>query len=159
MPRRPRGDLPDGIYHVTTRATSRLQLFVDDHDRERFLWLLNDNAVRFGVRVLAYCLMDTHYHLLVEGTSAALGALMRRLNGRYAGHYNARHDHRGHVFGERYAVYVVRDEQHLEATLAYIRDNPVKVGLCERSEDWPWTRIAGVGEHRGQTPAASVPQR
>jgi REP element-mobilizing transposase RayT len=76
---------------------SRLRLFLDDRDRERFLWLLNDHASRVGMRVLAYCLMDTHYHLLVEGTSGQLGALMHRLNGCYANQYNARHDHTGHV--------------------------------------------------------------
>ena len=139
---------------------SRLRLFVDDHDRERFLWLLNDHAARIGMKVLAYCLMDTHYHLLVEGTSARLGALMQRLNGRYASRYNARHDHTGHVFAERFSVYLVRDEEHLEKTLGYIRDNPVKVGLCGRGEDWPWTWIAGVSaEPVGQTPSGSVPER
>ena len=137
---------------------SRLRLFLDDRDRERFLWLLNDHTSRVGMRVLAYCLMDTHYHLLVEGTSGQLGALMHRLNGRYANQNNARHAHTGHVFGERYSVHLVRDEAHLEKTLAYIQDNPVKAGLCARGEDWPWAWIAGV-QPLGQTPAGAIPQR
>jgi putative transposase len=93
---------------------------------------------------------------LLEGTSDKLRALMHRLNGLHANRYNTRHEHTGHVFGERYSVYLVRDEAHPEKTLGYIRDNPVKAGLCAPGEDWPWTWIAGL-QPLGQTPAGSVP--
>lgn len=118
-----------------------LALFVDDKDRERFLWLLNDLAAQTRIQVRAYCLMTTHYHLLLEGTSRDLSRLMHRLNSRYAQRYNARRDHEGHVFGERYSAYVIRDEEHLEKTIAYIQAKPVKAGLCKRIEDWTWTWI------------------
>ena len=100
MPRQPRNLLPDRIFHVTARAVADEPLFVDDHDRKRFLWLLNRFCSEYGIRRLAYCLMGTHYHLLLEGTSADLSRLMHQLNSRYAQRFNERHGRHGHLFGE-----------------------------------------------------------
>ena len=75
--------------------------------------------------------MGTHFHLLVESTSADLAAAMRHLNGRYAQRFNDRHERRGHVFAQRYSAYVLRDEQHLEDATAYIAANPAQAGLCD----------------------------
>ena len=63
---------------------------------------------------------------------------MRRLNGTYARRFNARHERRGHLFEGRFSAWVVRDEEHLEATLRYVLDNPRRAGLCEDGNDWPW---------------------
>ena len=155
MPRQPRSLLPDGVYHVTARAGHGRALFIDDVDRERFLWLLNHYAARVDIRILAYCLMDTHYHLLLEGNSVDLGLLMQRLNGRYVQRYNARHERYGHLFAERYTAYEIRDEEHFEQALTYIDENPVKAGLCRQAEDWPWSWA--FGRPLGQTPSGSVP--
>jgi REP element-mobilizing transposase RayT len=139
VPRQPRSVLPDGIFHVTARAIAEEVLFVDDYDRRRFVWLLNGLCKEFGLRRRAYCLMGTHYHLLLEGTSADLSRLMHRLNSRYAQRYNERHNRYGHLFGERYTVRVVQDEKQLEDTYAYIDANPCKAGLCRADERWPWS--------------------
>src|SRR5438067_864642 len=119
MPRQPRSALPDGIFHVTARATVDVPLFVDDHDRRRFLWLLGALSKEFGIRRRAHCLMGSHYHLLLEGRAADLSKLMRQLNSRYAQRYNQRHDRYGHLFGERYTVRVIGDEEHLAEVYAY----------------------------------------
>jgi REP element-mobilizing transposase RayT len=139
MPRQPRSHLPDGIFHVTARAIAGQPLFVDDHDRKRFLWLLGGFRAEYGVRPLAYCLMESHYHLLLEGTSANLSRLMHRLNSRYAQRFNERHGRYGHLFGERYTVRVVHGEKQLADTYAYIEANPRKAGLCGWDERWPWS--------------------
>jgi REP-associated tyrosine transposase len=139
MPRQPRSLLPDGIFHVTARAVADEPLFVDDHDRKRFLWLLNRLCAEYGIRRLACCLMRTHYHLLLEGSSADLSRLMRRLNSRYAQRFNERHDRYGHLFGERYTVRVIQDDEQLADTYAYIDANPRKAGLCGWDERWPWS--------------------
>jgi hypothetical protein len=83
----------------------------------------------------------THYHLVLEGRQAKLSEAMRSLNGRYAQRFNERHQRTGHVFAQRYSAYVIRDESHLEEALRYIAANPVKSGLCERVDDWPWLGI------------------
>jgi len=61
VPRQPRSLLPDGIFHVTARAVADDALFVDDHDRKRFLWLLSQLCNQCGIRRRAHCLMGTHY--------------------------------------------------------------------------------------------------
>jgi REP element-mobilizing transposase RayT len=83
MPRLPRYLLPDGLYHVTGRAVFDSPLFADDDDRRVFLWLMRRALGEFHVECLGYCLMGTHYHLLLAGTRADLSQAMHRLNGRY----------------------------------------------------------------------------
>ena len=141
MPRRARRELPDGLFHVTARGLCEGLLFIDDDDRRTFLWLLGEVASRYKLRCHAYCLMSTHYHLLLECRTAVLSPTMRRLNGRYARRYNDRHERFGHVFGERYTSFVIRDEDHYEEVMRYIAENPVKAGVCAAVEDWPWTWI------------------
>jgi REP-associated tyrosine transposase len=126
---------------VTAHSVFDLPLFVDDADRRAFVWLLGEVSARFRIRCLAYCLMGTHYHLLLEGRAADIADAMQRLNGRYARRYNERHLRCGHVFGQRYSSWVIRDEEHLEATYGYIEANPAKAGLCEDGESWPWLWI------------------
>ena len=83
--------------------------------------------------------MGTHYHIVLEAPREALSDGMQWLNGNYARRFNHRHGYRGHVFEERFASFVLRDEQHFHAAIAYVRDNPVRAGLCRRAEDWPWS--------------------
>jgi len=87
----------------------------------------------------AFCLMTTHYHLIVETERSKLSRGMQVLNGRYAQRFNQRHDRDGHLFRARYSVYVIDDEAGLEASCLYVLENPVRAGLCEKPSDWPWS--------------------
>jgi putative transposase len=136
--RLPRNALPDGLFHITARAGFDQLLFLDDEDRRVFVSMLHRCAARFAVELLAYCLMGTHYHLLLEGRGQDLASTMQRLNGGYAHHFNSRHDRHGHVFGQRYTTRVVLDESHLEKLWEYIEQNPYEAGLCPPEERWPW---------------------
>src|SRR4051794_28036447 len=139
MPRRPRYVLPDGLFHVTGRAVFGASLFEDDRDRAVFLRMLLHVVEEFGLECAAYCLLGTHYHLLVSGAQPDLSVSMHRLNGRYARHFNARYRRRGHVFGDRFSAYVVRDDRHFEKAMLYIQADPVKAGLARTVAEWPWT--------------------
>jgi putative transposase len=118
-----------------------------------FLWLLGSIAARLELACHAYCLMGTHYHLLVECRREELSLAMHRLNGRYARHFNERHSRSGHVFGDRYSAYIIKDEAHLEQTCDYIAANPVKAGLCDRIEEWPWTWLGSSASRTVPVPA------
>ncbi len=113
-------------------------IYSDDVDRERFFRLLTNVTERFSWRCLAWCLLGTHYHLLVEAGLEQVSAGMHRLNGIYAQGFNRRHGRRGHLFEERFSAWIVNDDPHLEATLRYILENPMKAGLCRDSRDWFW---------------------
>jgi putative transposase len=136
-----RRDLPDGVFHVTARGVNGGDVFIVDLDRLDFLDILARVTARFALRVIARCLLGTHYHLIVDAPTAKLSAAMQQLNSEYARRFNTRHDRHGHLFGERYRSWVIRDEAHLHAALQYVVDNPVKAGLCCSGADWPWTRV------------------
>ncbi len=145
MPRLPRNQLDDGFFHATARANFGLTLFVDDLDRLDFLQLLRSTAALFDWRCHAHCLMGTHYHLVLEASRSQLSEGMRRLNGDYARRSNKRHGRRGHLFEDRFSSYVIRDERHLNAAVAYVLENPVRAGLCQVARDWQWSAAAAFG--------------
>ncbi len=98
MARQLRIEYPGAVYHITTRGNARNNIFHDDRDRENFLKLLSEVVKRYNWICHAYCLMDNHYHLLVETPEGNLSPGMRQLNGTYTQRYNKRHEHVGHVF-------------------------------------------------------------
>jgi putative transposase len=144
MPRVPRSQLEDGFFHVTARGCSDTAIFIDDLDRLDFLDLLRSTAELSGWRLHAHCLMGTHYHLLVESLRRNLSTGMQRLNSIYAMRFNRRHGRRGHLFGDRFSSYVLRDERHLAAATEYVLQNPVSAGLCAEADDWQWSGGAAV---------------
>jgi putative transposase len=140
VPRPLRSDLPDGIYHVTTRGVAGTAIFLDDDDRRTFLARLADVVSRFHWCCHALCLMDTHYHLVIETTRVSMSLGLKRLNGLYAQGFNDRHARTGHLFGDRFWASLIETEQHLLAACWYVVCNPVRAGLCDQPEDWRWSR-------------------
>jgi putative transposase len=139
VPRQARRELPDGVFHVTTRGVNGEAIVADDDDRRTFVRLLHRTVRRFGWRCYAYCLMTNHYHLLVESSRERLSAGLCRLNGLYAQGYNKRHGRRGHLFGDRFSAFIVEREEHFEAASRYILLNPVRAEMCETARDYPWS--------------------
>jgi REP-associated tyrosine transposase len=137
--RAPRSDLQDAIYHVVNRGVDHSAIYRDDVDRKTFLTLLGSAVRRCGWTCHAYCLMTTHYHLVVETDRPGLSRGMHLLNGGYAQAFNERHLRPGHLFGGRYSVYVIDREEHLEASCEYVLENPVRAGLCRTVEEWAWS--------------------
>lgn len=142
MARMRRSDLPDGEFHLTAAGAGGADIFVQDLDRLEFLHALGIVIDRFGWRLVAYCLMGTHYHLMVETPSACLSPGMRWLNGVYATGFNKRYGRRGHLFGARYDARAILDEMHHSAAVRYVLENPVRANLCPRAEDWAWSYYA-----------------
>jgi len=140
MPRLPRSTLPSyGVFHITTRGVERRAVFLDQEDRRSFLGEVWRAVDANGWIVYVVCLMTNHYHCVVEGHRDLISRGMQRLNGVYAETFNARYRRSGHLWGDRFALWVVRDEEHLEATCRYVLLNPVRAGLCERADAWPWS--------------------
>jgi REP element-mobilizing transposase RayT len=141
MARRPRSVFPaDGVWHVTTRGVERRQVFLDRADARVFLHVLDRTVAALELDVHALCLMPNHYHLVVATERATLSRAMHRVNGVYAEAFNARYGRSGHLWGDRFALWQIRDDDHLHAACAYVAANPVRAGLCERAADWPWSR-------------------
>lgn len=139
MPRIARTSLPDGYFHVYARGTFGAPIFVDDRDRSVFLTAFRSCAEKHRWACHAFTVLSTHYHVVLETTSIELSAGMHQLNTRHAQHVNTRHERFGHVFAERFSARVIDSEQYLYDACAYVVQNPVRAGLCDRPEDWPWS--------------------
>ena len=144
MPRQPRCPLEPGFYHLTARANRSDTLFLGDRDRAVFCGQVARAAKPETFVVRAYCLMSTHYHLLVETHTAEISAAMRDLNGIYARWFNKEHGLRGHVFEERFHSAQVADDWHLLEVLRYLALNPVRAALTATPTEWRWGSFAAV---------------
>lgn len=140
VPRLPRAALPaTGVYHVTTRGVARAAIARDDEDARLFLVLVAEVSRRERWNCHAFCLMPNHHHLIVAAELVRLSRGMQRLNGVYAERFNERHRRSGHLFGDRFAAWTIRDDDHLRDAAEYVLQNPVRAGLCDRPEEWPWS--------------------
>lgn len=150
MPRPPRIQVPGGIYHLNTGAVHEGLLFRDDLDRARWLRLLSVVVERFRWECLMYCVLSTHYHLVIRIQDATLARGMQYLNARHAESYNHRHGRRGHACGDRYHSELVETASHALEVSRYVPLNAVRAGLCRKAEDWPWSSFgATLGLRRG----------
>lgn len=139
MARLARVVVPGMPHHVTQRGNRRMQTFFGEDDYRAYLSLLVDFCARCDVRVWAYCLMPNHVHLVVvpsrqDSLARALGETHRR----YTRRVNFREGWRGYLWQGRFASFVM-DEPHLVDATAYLERNPVKAGLVEKAEQWPWS--------------------
>ena len=142
MPRRERC-VPPGIpCHITQRGVDRRPTFTGPGDHPIYLRLLTDHLADASVRLLAYCLMTNHVHLLaVPARENSFSVLLRRVHGRYAQYYNIRNGRTGHLWQNRYFACPL-DEAHLRAALVYVERNPVRAGMVGRAEEYPWSSAA-----------------
>jgi len=100
---------------------------------------LRDAVGEFGWRCHSYCVMDTHYHLLLETPKVNLPEGMQWLNGTYGTRFNSAHDRSGHVFQGRYDARLIRSHEHALEVSRYIPLNPVRAGTCTDPSQWPWS--------------------
>ncbi len=139
MSRPLRIEYPGAVYHVTSRGDARRAIFYDDIDRVLFLDVLASIVSRFHWLCHAYCLMNNHYHLVVETPEGNLSRGMRQLNGVYTQRFNRRHRKPGHVFQGRYKAIVVEKESYLLELCRYVVLNPVRAKAVETPEAWTWS--------------------
>jgi REP element-mobilizing transposase RayT len=152
MARPLRIEFPGAVYHITSRGNGRQRIFQDDVDNRKFLELLGKTIERFHWACHAYCLMVNHYHLLIETPEANLSKGMHHLNAGFCQAYNRRHDTVGHLLQGRFKAIVVDRESYLLELARYIVLNPVRAGMVDRPEDWPWSSYCATAG----LPAASV---
>lgn len=139
MARFPRIVIPGIAHHVTQRGNRRLPVFFSDDDREEYLALLAEGLAASGTRCLAWCLMDSHIHLiLVPQGPDGLRACLAEAHRRYTRMVNFREGWRGHLFQGRFASYAM-DDAHLLVALRYVENNPVAAGMVAQAGEWPWS--------------------
>jgi putative transposase len=132
-------EFPGAVYHLTSRGNARQKIFLTDQDRKHFLSTLSDVIVRYGWICHAYCLMENHYHLLVETPKGNLSIGMRQLNGIYTQAFNRRHQRVGHLFQGRYKAILVEKQSHLLELCRYVVLNPLRVKGNVNLDAWKWS--------------------
>lgn len=139
MSRPLRIEFSDALYHVTARGDRREDIFEDDQDRQMFLSTLEQVIIQFNWICHTWCLMDNHYHLLVQTPDGNLSKGMRQLNGVYTQASNRRHQRVGHLFQGRFKAILVDSDAYLLELTRYIVLNPVRANMVKKPSDWPWS--------------------
>ena len=139
MVRQARIEYSGAVYHLTSRGNAKQDIFVDDGDRLVFLEVLRNARNRYNCIIYAYCLMDNHYHLLVETPDANISQFMRQLNSVYTQKYNFSHNSTGHLFQGRFKSILVQADLYLLELCRYIVLNPVRAGMVRSAKDWRWS--------------------
>lgn len=138
MPRCARAVSLTGYYHVYDRGNSKQIIFEDDSDRYRFLSDISDRFARHKVAVLAWCLMDNHFHLMVDDPYDNLSRAMQCALTAYAKYFNGKTGRTGHLFDNRYSRVAVESDTQAVQLLDYIHLNPVK-GAIDSLEAYRWS--------------------
>jgi putative transposase len=144
MPVMERIQEPGAYYNVGVRGARQLPISFDDRDRRQFVDLLATTIRRSDWRCYAWCLMPNHVHVAIQITEINLSNGMYFLNHAFARYLNGRHGYRGHAFDRRFYAAHVKSDPHLAELARYTVLNPVRAGLCESPEDWPWSSHRAV---------------
>ena len=130
---------PGAFYHITARGNERKAVFKSKRDREKFLEYLETANERYNAVIHAFCMMDNHYHLLLETPSGNLSQIMRHINGAYTTYFNVKRARSGHLFQGRYKAILVERDEYAKELSRYIHLNPVRAKLVEAPEDYVWS--------------------
>ena len=150
MARPLRIEYPGAVYHITSRGNEKKAVFKSDQDRINFLNTLQHVNKRYNWICHAYCLMDNHYHLLIETPDGNLSIGMRQLNGVYTQLFNNLHGRTGHLFQGRYKSILIQKDSHLLEVCRYVVLNPVRAKMAEVPEAWKWSSYrATAGRETG----------
>jgi REP element-mobilizing transposase RayT len=138
-------DTDAGRFHVYTHCVWAVPAyFQDDLDRFAFLQILDRVTRSSGWKCIAFCLMTSHYHLIVEVDDGVLPAAMKPLNHSYSWGHNRRYRLRGHAQHQRYGSRRIVDNPDLLDAFSYVSWNPPNAGMCEKPEDWRWSSYAAA---------------
>jgi putative transposase len=138
MGRSPRIQVPGGFYHVHTRGNNQQAISFGNWSGRLLVREIKRAARRHGWRILAYCLMTNHYHLVFQ-IDERLSAGMCELNGRFATISNWVNKRKDHLFGRRFTSHLIEDDAYLLESVRYVLLNPVRSAGVTKPEHWRWS--------------------
>jgi putative transposase len=144
MPRLERIDVGDNVYHVLNRANARAQIFDTDKDYKLFESILEEAVEKFKMRLLAYCLMPNHWHLvLYPRNDGDLALFMSWLTNTHTRRWHTEKGTvgEGHLYQGRYKSFLCQDDGHFLILVRYVERNAKKAKLVLKSEDWQWSSV------------------
>ncbi|NOX15536.1 MAG: transposase [Epsilonproteobacteria bacterium] len=143
MPRRARVMIC-GYHHVYNRGVAKNKIFLNDTDKEKFLEILGSVSKQYKFNIHSFCLMNNHYHLLLENTRENLSEGMRQLNAVYAMYFNQRYKRVGHLWQDRFKSWYIADEKYLFTLFKYIEANPLKANLSKKIGEYKYSSTYSI---------------
>ncbi|MEN8222026.1 MAG: transposase [Acidobacteriota bacterium] len=137
--RRARVTYQGAYHHVMNRGYDGKPIFEDINDKELFLTFLKKYSEKLKIRIFSYCIMNNHYHLILENSSARMSDFLRQLNGNFGSSYRAEHGGKGYVFQGRAISTLIQDDSYLLLSIAYGLNNPVRAGLVKNFLKYEWS--------------------
>jgi REP element-mobilizing transposase RayT len=139
MTRPLRIEYPGAFYHVINRGNAGEKIFKSKRDKEKFLEYLEKAVERFSIIIHTYCLMDNHYHLLMETSQPNLSVATQWINVSYAVYFNRKRQRSGHLFQGRFKAILIDADEYLKQISRYIHLNPVRAKIAEAPADYQWS--------------------
>jgi len=141
---------PGASYHITSRGNEKREIFRSNGDREKFLSYLQSAHERYGGIIHVYCLMNNHYHLLLETPRGNLSQILHHINGAYTIYFNIKRRRSGHLFQGRYKAILLEKDAYCQELSRYIHLNPSRAGLLNTLSAYPWSSYPSyIGSRKG----------
>jgi putative transposase len=159
MPRRALGRTAGLALHILNRAVRRATLFETADDYLAFERVVAEALQRFPTRLLGYCVMPNHWHLVVWPVANEIPHLMHWLTLTHATRWHLAHQSRstGPVYQNRYGAILVQSDVHLLRLLRYVERNALRAGLVTRAEEWRWGSLWSIVNNCQPLPMATWP--
>lgn len=140
MPRRARKSLNTTFLHVITQGIAKEEIFKDERDIRTYLYLIKKYYKTHNIRIIAYCIMNNHAHLLINAEQIeGLSQAMQKINLTYGIYYNTKNERVGYVFRDRFLSEAIQTERHLLSCIVYIHNNPVKAGIANELNKYKYS--------------------
>ena len=128
------------FFHVITQGIDKKFIFEKSEDIKYYIKIMYKIKEEHNINIIAYCIMNNHTHMLLETQLIEqLSKYMQRINTRYGKYYNKKYSRVGYVFRDRYKAEGIYSEEHLYNCIKYIYNNPVKAGICNKAEEYPYS--------------------
>ena len=139
MARALRLDFPGAYHHVTSRIINSDFWLKNPKIKDLFLQLLSKTSLKFDTKVIAYCIMDNHFHLVLQSGKVQISKFMQTLLSSFALKYNYLTKRKGHVFESRFNSFLIEKESYLMTSIKYVLENPVRAGMVQKPSDYTWS--------------------
>jgi putative transposase len=138
-------------HHVMSRGHGGDKILLDETAKTCFLDILERRSASQKIRVFTYCIMDNHYHLVLQNSSGRLSEFMKQLNGEYVSWYRRRAGGSGYVFQGRFKSTLIQEDKYMDMAIVYTLLNPVRAGIVSSPWRYRWSSISEYFNQRGDT--------
>lgn len=128
----------EGYHHIINRGVEKRKVFLCDEDFKKFIDILEEFKSMYNYTIIAYCLMDNHYHLLLHTTQNNLSFIMKRINQKYTLYFNNKYKRVGHLWQGRFKSWYIFDEKYLTVLVKYIEGNPIRANIAKNIGEYKW---------------------